>query len=199
MKPRLSVSIPNGMEFYSEPLNTLYKYAQFQFPTGWNSTEAIGFLISHYGVSIPNGMEFYLSFRDVFIKACWFQFPTGWNSTVKNKANRRRLPQSFNSQRDGILRCLRCRLLAWLKFQFPTGWNSTVYTYNSSDQIDLVSIPNGMEFYFTILKNDKVIYIGFNSQRDGILLFLALKKVLDFCAFQFPTGWNSTARILPFF
>ena len=150
MKPRLSVSIPNGMEFYSEPLNTLYKYAQFQFPTGWNSTEAIGFLISHYGVSIPNGMEFYLSFRDVFIKACWFQFPTGWNSTVKNKANRRRLPQSFNSQRDGILLYHSQEWQSDLyRFQFPTGWNSTIFGVKKGLGLLRVSIPNGMEFYST--------------------------------------------------
>ncbi len=76
----------------------------------------------------------------------------------------------------------------------------------------IVSIPNGMEFY-TMLDNTINYAIGFNSQRDGILL-----KNPGYCLFhdrfnsqrdgilqkggifngaeadefQFPTGWNST-------
>ena len=55
-----SVSIPNGMEFYSELKAYADDIATFQFPTGWNSTKSR----PHYGektdlVSIPNGMEFY--------------------------------------------------------------------------------------------------------------------------------------------
>jgi len=40
----------------------------------------------------------------------------------------------------------------------------------------LVSIPNGMEFYASILSNRRN-YDSFNSQRDGIL------RILEFCAF----------------
>ena len=57
----LSVSIPNGMEFYSY---------QIFYGTRFG------------GVSIPNGMEFY-SFAELYLPAQRaFQFPTGWNSTL---------------------------------------------------------------------------------------------------------------------
>ena len=97
---------------------------------------------------------------------------------------------SFNSQRDGILplpiigkfpilgvsipngmefyaRLWRRRDNGGL-FQFPTGWNSTIGT-------NLNSLAD----------------VGFNSQRDGILLNHCL-IVIDEAQFQFPTGWNST-------
>ena len=55
----MSVSIPNGMEFYSES-DKYYTYAiRFQFPTGWNSTLNTRSYMLHFFVSIPNGMEFY--------------------------------------------------------------------------------------------------------------------------------------------
>ena len=97
------VSIPNGMEFYTEALakniadecrfnsqrdgilpdvKTKREIKKlFQFPTGWNST-IITLIFARAKLA--------------------FQFPTGWNSTV--------LPLcletasgGFNSQRDGIL------------------------------------------------------------------------------------------------
>ena len=84
------------------------------------------------------------------------------------------------------------------EFQFPTGWNST-FVYFDRNLLSLsVSIPNGMEFYLKALKKEKKWKKSFNSQRDGILLSYYADLYLKF-GFQFPTGWNSTARILPFF
>ena len=76
-----------------------------------------------------------------------------------------------------------------------------------------VSIPNGMEFYFSMRKFIKSL-AGFNSQRDGILLMLGKTSLFTHIRFnsqrdgilprsyvgrhrrtsefQFPTGWNST-------
>ena len=59
---RITVSIPNGMEFY---------YAIFRIN------------VRQRRVSIPNGMEFY--WNRLHQKDHWqtlFQFPTGWNSTL---------------------------------------------------------------------------------------------------------------------
>ena len=56
--------------------------------------------------------------------------------------------------------------------------------------MELVSIPNGMEFY-TSAVHPKNFRSSFNSQRDGIL-HLWILYVAEFCEFQFPTGWNST-------
>ena len=101
---RYIVSIPNGMEFYS--LNLFKRLtiaicfnsqrdgillrdgfiscdliAEFQFPTGWNSTQSSAHLWLARSVSIPNGMEFYFISRSDFGYPRLFQFPTGWNST----------------------------------------------------------------------------------------------------------------------
>ena len=119
-------------------------------------------------VSIPNGMEFYQAFgnncknfksfnsqrngilpisKPSKVRYFLFQFPTGWNST------------------DGI-----DQFISNVKgFQFPTGWNSTSNSLLTSVRVEKVSIPNGMEFYFQMLREEK-------DQRK----------------FQFPTGWNST-------
>ena len=120
-----SVSIPNGMEFYTFVILVDFKRDAFQFPTGWNST-ILSFIIE----SISSK----------------FQFPTGWNSTLEPiycinrfysfnsqrdgilRSGKRRPPPffiSFNSQRDGIL--LDRKIISALQklFQFPTGWNST--------------------------------------------------------------------------
>ena len=56
-----------------------------------------------------------------------------------------------------------------------------------------VSIPNGMEFYPVQILN-QMTRASFNSQRDGILLFIAV-TVRTNTMFQFPTGWNSTFKI----
>ena len=63
------------------------------------------------------------------------------------------------------------RELGYRRFQFPTGWN---YTRRGSDKLraDIVSIPNGMEFYDTDMQEQSDDEKGFNSQRDGILLHL---------------------------
>ena len=74
-------------------------------------------------------------------------------------------------------------------FQFPTGWNSTI-GHLFLIIAPVVSIPNGMEFYFA--KRSKPAKIDcFNSQRDGILLYEIYKNFIE-VPFQFPTGWNST-------
>ena len=97
----------------------------------------------------------------------------------------------FNSQRDGILLIVRYySILAYFLFQFPTGWNSTIATattpwqpscFNSQrDGIlqwddwawllaEIVSIPNGMEFYRSRSLMRACPLLCFNSQRDGIL------------------------------
>ena len=54
-------------------------------------------------------------------------------------------------------------------FQFPTGWNSTL-----------------------LARLFLCICIGFNSQRDGILLWEISNFRPGHVLFQFPTGWNST-------
>ena len=55
------------------------------------------------------------------------------------------------------------------RFQFPTGWNST--RENTDEKLNLVR---------------------FNSQRDGILPYIASLALFLPDGFQFPTGWNST-------
>ena len=37
---KMLVSIPNGMEFYTFQTNRVHSLQQFQFPTGWNSTNS---------------------------------------------------------------------------------------------------------------------------------------------------------------
>ena len=118
---------------------------------------------------------------------------------------------SFNSQRDGILhiRLILCRVL--IAFQFPTGWNSTLRygiphsarnRFNSqrdgilldtsckSRKAYIVSIPNGMEFYFGGLP---IIAIYTVSIPNGMEFYSdSLRACVCIAAFQFPTGWNST-------
>ena len=84
--------------------------------------------------------------------------------------NTKSLISGFNSQRDGILRVV----LAFLFF------------YN------LVSIPNGMEFYSIPKLKQIHAKKRFNSQRDGILLREKEFRSSVSGRFQFPTGWNST-------
>ena len=186
---------------------------KFQFPTGWNSTSKKyneNFRIFRFNSQrdgillktappLKTATNSFNSQRDgillkpvhnlVFVLLL-FQFPTGWNSTV-----------------DGIVE--HCQYT----FQFPTGWNSTGYRCSCPRSLQMVSIPNGMEFY------GKECKLGdskrsFNSQRDGILqrykLFrypkalVSIPNGMEFYdlrrswnsllkrKFQFPTGWNST-------
>ncbi len=65
-----------------------------------------------------------------------------------------RISTSFNSQRDGILP----GSLPLRKFK------------------EEVSIPNGMEFYYTLTTDEDDAYWSFNSQRDGILLSVSTDK-----------------------
>ena len=141
-------------------------------------------------------MEFYSIVALRSFRFMLFQFPTGWNSTWAYRPKSKRecdvsIPNgmefylkaalkysiggSFNSQRDGILHGS-IKILGYsLSFNSQRdgillGWVWSCHLRASS----------------------------FNSQRDGIL-----PKYQGFSAralsFQFPTGWNSTARILPFF
>ena len=141
---------------------------QFQFPTGWNSTQTPPWIRAGWKsfnsqrdgilpwqcrwkntrsrVSIPNGMEFYQNERIKNMEVKKFQFPTGWNSTHRLSMLYFFL-RSFNSQRDGILHA-----------------------------------PFRVE---------KSAFLRFNSQRDGILPKPRAGAGLG-GAFQFPTGWNST-------
>ena len=204
------VSIPNGMEFYrTEKLFPSFRNcfnsqrdgilrlarepavvtALFQFPTGWNSTEEFSFKDEAYRrfnsqrdgillplallglddlrVSIPNGMEFYKPRAAFRTRDKSVLIPNGMEFYFADERNERRRST----------------------FQFPTGWNSTINSTRKRTFF-IVSIPNGMEFYGFIEKCSNG-YKSFNSQRDGILLFVSLHLSL-FRLFQFPTGWNST-------
>ena len=100
------VSIPNGMEFYSNYAFWCSQYTNcfksqrdgiLQLPliaeilgkNGFNSQRDgilqinACFFAFYKDVSIPNGMEFYLDARPFLTNCLWFQFPTGWNSTLK--------------------------------------------------------------------------------------------------------------------
>ena len=68
-------------------------------------------------------------------------------------------------------------------FQFPTGWNST-QSEEGVKWVTCVSIPNGMEFYYTALSERSPNTSGFNSQRDGILRFLSLSMLVIRCSFN---------------
>ena len=144
------------------------QWQKFQFPTGWNSTPCEKRPPRWQAVSIPNGMEFY--FR-----------------SSKN----RRLADSFNSQRDGILRTTFCDS-TWNFVSFNSQRDGILLFWPKVFiQNSFVSIPNGMEFYendtYTFSNSSK----SFNSQRDGILHFLS-RDMSAIYEFQFPTGWNST-------
>ena len=215
-----AVSIPNGMEFYAGREGALmlqeqrfnsqrdgillrrlayfsFKFTQFQFPTGWNSTSLLVFSSS---------------------SICLFQFPTGWNSTLSYQ-HRHRNYWRFNSQRDGILPkwCSYSKQL-WV-VSIPNGmefygrecwpprprnsFNSQrdgILLYRSARTI--FKKPSFNSQRDGILQDLSLRYVfwkmRFNSQRDGILR-QAEKKRYQTSLFQFPTGWNSTARILPFF
>ena len=167
LRRAFAVSIPNGMEFYcrfctprsnhsrcfnSQRDGILLKFdyfiwtlQMFQFPTGWNSTNLL------------------FDWKQILE----FQFPTGWNSTfaflrflvpiigfnsqrdgiLHSSTTSIVWSVSFNSQRDGILLLAEGALKNIAEFQFPTGWNSTMKDRRWATKRNLVSIPNGMEFY----------------------------------------------------
>ena len=103
------------------------------------------------------------------------------------------IEDSFNSQRDGILQSI-----VWaFKTLYGFGFNSQrdgilpIPGFFSWIGMRPVSIPNGMEFYSTLLDCVST-EVGFNSQRDGILRAKSAFKFPSLSPFQFPTGWNST-------
>ena len=158
---RDTVSIPNGMEFYQNPI-PLWVYRK-----SFNS-QRDGILRS-CGCYCFCFKESFNSQRDgILLKACHFsrsvigfQFPTGWNFTIdyiKKTTDR----HCFNSQRDGILLYLRIDLAKGIS----------------------VSIPNGMEFYADEA-HSKADLACFNSQRDGILHGMRIDS------FEIEMGFNS--------
>ena len=135
------------MEFYLGVGRGRAVIRLFQFPMGWNST-----IVEHCQ----------------YTQIEKFQFPTGWNSTGKISSWNAYAYGCFNSQRDGILQSPRVQKRHNpIPFQFPTGWNSTDIGINLIG-VQIVSIPNGMEFYF-IASKLRYFLSSFNSQRDGIL------------------------------
>ena len=162
------------MEFYAAKPISSVKIRRFQFPTGWNSTLLVIDTRKRIQVSIPNGMEFYKYIFKTLDDLREFQFPTGWNSTKK-----------------------RFFLLVHIYVSIPNGMEFYKSRLRSAFYLLRVSIPNGMEFYSSQQLPPDLLS-GFNSQRDGILPNFSSTYYAE-VAFQFPTGWNSTARILPFF
>ncbi len=113
-------------------------------------------------------MEFYTSEINDMVSSFTFQFPTGWNST-------------FNITIINLLNGL---------FQFPTGWNSTDCG-NEAKESEIVSIPNGMEFYsFGLTIDISKIRVSIPNGMEFYCLIKRYSRRL--CVFQFPTGWNST-------
>ena len=120
------VSIPNGMEFYMLRMDAKLIDDRFNSQRDGILLVLTVMATKKSKVSIPNGMEFYMHYFKIWkCSQNQFQFPTGWNSTS---------PDS-----DLISYCK--------EFQFPTGWNSTL-AHQPNRPIKIVSIPNGMEFYF---------------------------------------------------
>ena len=84
-------------------------------------------------------------------------------------------------------------------FQFPTGWNSTMKRILLALVLSCFnSQRDGILLTASLFVVKAVLLGSFNSQRDGILRISGRAFLCD-QRFQFPTGWNSTARILPFF
>ena len=77
------VSIPNGMEFYTIEATIKTAGVEFQFPTGWNSTQLPKELWSWNAqeFQFPTGWNSTLIACDIRRRERRFQFPTGWNST----------------------------------------------------------------------------------------------------------------------
>ena len=143
------VSIPNGMEFYPENNQPRIAGISFQFPTGWNSTFLAWFRIEKANC-FNSQRDGILPFINLTILPLSRRFNSQRDGILpKTYLSIRKVPICFNSQRDGILR-LRARI---------------------SHALQVVSIPNGMEFYSVPLLSD-IWLIGF----------------------QFPTGWNSTIQ-----
>ena len=100
-----------------------------------------------------------------------FQFPTGWNSTTYAWYSAASWSR-FNSQRDGILLEPILSLLSSLWVSIPNGMEFYFSSTSFRRLLISVSIPNGMEFY------DRGVSYRATARR-----------------FQFPTGWNSTGAL----
>ena len=96
----------------------------------------------------------------------------------------------FNSQRDGILRCLITSLSPGLSFNSQRDGILLLILVAKSN-LTSVSIPNGMEFYR--FRCDRVYTPRDVSIPNGMEFYLADENsdCKDYM-FQFPTGWNST-------
>ena len=98
---------------------------EFQFPTGWNSTnKGSRVSISHFRFQFPTGWNSTVYWLRTALIRRLFQFPTGWNSTE--------VRWEFHPSK-------------WVSI--PNGME--FYNIDKADfpSHDLVSIPNGMEFY----------------------------------------------------
>ena len=180
------------MEFYSKARDFISDSWRFQFPTGWNSTEVLYYYPECNVVCFNSQRDGILLFYiggNIFLSR--FQFPTGWNSTrfwyiVGLLNNTVSIPNGmefysflcsyrasiicFNSQRDGILRCLRWwKGWIWI-VSIPNGMEFYAVARFRQLLLYVVSIPNGMEFYSLRLCLVWEFSRSFNSQRDGILL-----------------------------
>ena len=164
---------------------------EFQFPTGWNSTNLMTKISKKMVVSIPNGMEFYWEFIVFFNKFTSFQFPTGWNSTQGTSRILAGDEVCFNSQRDGILlngRAITHRRV--ILFQFPTGWNSTGGSSNYHSKFRAFQFPTGWNSTLRSLIRMALVIVSIPNGMEFYHVYG--RAIASFEAFQFPTGWNST-------
>ena len=215
--PVLTVSIPNGMKFYTLKIYIKQLFRRFQFPTGWNSTFCVH--ISQRSPSRFNSQRdeillFLLGVSLIMLRV--FQFPTGWNSTQTSDIPSSHT-RSFNSQRDEILQSNFDNLAQrWKSFNSQRDEILPIDAL-AEELRNEVSIPNGMKFYDTQSNQpietasgfqfptgwnstefraslQSLKLRGFNSQRDEILLAM-MSMYCRYGEFQFPTGWNSTPAL----
>jgi len=204
------------MEFYKIMMRAFDTLQRFQFPTGWNSTKKCKRFATMPAFCFN-------SQRDGILRKVIY--------TIRAEF------EGFNSQRDGILRGHRYANQMQKGVSIPNGMEFYRNDKAFSQSHREVSIPNGMEFYLTFLGlfskslmfqfptgwNSTITdwyFLAFqncfNSQRDGILLYLHRKALhyvwlvsipngMEFyrtnfmsafiaSMFQFPTGWNSTGN-----
>ena len=202
------------MEFYRYcAYHKVALHAEFQFPTGWNSTRSSARARKFVKVSIPNGMEFYDAPALYKAGTPKFQFPTGWNSTTISNLRFGILKgvsipngmefylglwclyaqenERFNSQRDGILPRLSIRSAPSLRVSIPNGMEFYGAYLSLLVGRVRVSIPNGMEFYkkaesLREANPEFQFPTGWNST------WIHQYGRHESRQFQFPTGWNST-------
>ena len=143
-----------------------------------------------------------------------FQFPTGWNSTRCVGAF---FSDAFVSIPNGMeFYCVGLSLICLITRSIPNGMEFYFTLPTPPQPMMAVSIPNGMEFYvarpclihrglqgLNSQRDGILLYVAypapaydgsFNSQRDGILRGEAVLNTSWFAGSQFPTGWNFTLR-----